>query len=337
MVSSMQRQPEFALLDGIRGLAAFVVVLNHARGVLFVGGQAYLADNASWLDKLLIAVFQVTSLGPHAVIVFFVLSGFSIAHSVERGGTVGEFYSRRLLRLLPPCLGGMLLAWLPYSIGNMPYGKYITQYWSLVHEAIFYFLAPFIAAPRGRWYFLAVACAGFVAGLQYPPDGSAPWHFLFHYALYFAVGVVAYHRRDDLQRIAVSKTTFVLACAVLVAGIVGLTRFWLQGSFLASAALSLFLICNFQQHRITNAALRGLGAMSYTLYVTHFAAIWIWAQWLGFMVPSSNPWQWMTAVPFCLAVSVVFYLALELPSMRALKYLRRGRAAWARRAAETDG
>jgi len=64
-------------LDAVRSLAAFDVVIGHARN-LFLQPYESIAF-PSYLDKV---IYFVTGLGHQAVIAFFVLSGFFIGASV---------------------------------------------------------------------------------------------------------------------------------------------------------------------------------------------------------------------------------------------------------------
>ena len=68
----------YEIIDGIRGLAALAVVLHH---------------------------LQVIGIGPYAVIVFFVISGYCIAASVDSTRRKGQgpltFLARRLWRIYP--------------------------------------------------------------------------------------------------------------------------------------------------------------------------------------------------------------------------------------------
>lgn len=324
---------DFRILEGLRGLAAFVVVLNHARGGLFIGGQKYLAasDGTLW-DKLLIALFQVTSLGGNAVIVFFVLSGFSIAHSVQAGGSTSRFYMRRVVRLVPPCVGGLLLAWLAYwaTPFSHTFQSLIAQYWSLYQEAIFYVLAPLVAAAAWRFHFAAAALAGYLVGVAVG-DGGIAHNFVFHYAFYFAVGVIAYHRRDLLEQLSISKLWLAAASVAAIGAMIATVHFWPKVSYLIAVAFSLVLIRNFLLHRLTSQWLEALGAMSYTLYITHIAAIALWALVLheAGLLPqktSASPWLWMTAVPVALLVSYGMYLVFEKPANDVLSKMRSRRS-----------
>jgi peptidoglycan/LPS O-acetylase OafA/YrhL len=97
-------------LDGIRGLAASYVVVNHVFERAFPG---YPVDHAPWWAGWFIY-------GRFAVVVFIVPSGFSLALSPARHGWrldgVSRFARRRARRILPAYLGALAfslaIAWL---------------------------------------------------------------------------------------------------------------------------------------------------------------------------------------------------------------------------------
>src|SRR5438270_10850001 len=90
----MTRQ-RLAGLDGIRGLAALFVVVNHIFLRAFPG---YPVDHAPFWAGWFIY-------GRFAVVVFIVLSGFSLALSPARHGwrldAISRFAQRRAPRILP--------------------------------------------------------------------------------------------------------------------------------------------------------------------------------------------------------------------------------------------
>jgi peptidoglycan/LPS O-acetylase OafA/YrhL len=94
----------FLLIDALRGLAALAVVFFHAHE-----GRHIDALSAA-LPRFLAALIARGDLG---VQVFFVLSGFVIAHSMSRHevtvGYVGRFLLRRSIRLDPPYWLSMVL------------------------------------------------------------------------------------------------------------------------------------------------------------------------------------------------------------------------------------
>ena len=92
-------KPHYALLDGLRGVAALLVVWYH----IFEGFQ--FAGNKPVIDFI--------NHGYLAVDFFFILSGFVVGYAYDnRWGktlTLGGFFRRRLIRLQPMvCMGAMI-------------------------------------------------------------------------------------------------------------------------------------------------------------------------------------------------------------------------------------
>jgi peptidoglycan/LPS O-acetylase OafA/YrhL len=90
------RAGRIAGLDGIRGLAAVFVVMNH---IFLRAWPGYPVDRAPfWATEFIYGRF--------AVIVFIALSGFSLALGPARSGwrfdSVARFAHRRAWRILPP-------------------------------------------------------------------------------------------------------------------------------------------------------------------------------------------------------------------------------------------
>src|SRR5665647_1005420 len=106
-IRKLAQKIDFKILDGLRGIAALYVVFNHARGNLFIGGIKYaqIKDISRWSiwEKLYFSALRLTSLGKEFVILFFILSGFSIAYSLSKSHSKIQFYLRRVIRIYP-CL-----------------------------------------------------------------------------------------------------------------------------------------------------------------------------------------------------------------------------------------
>lgn len=97
MMSTTQllAKPHYPILDGLRGVAAIMVVIFHI----------FEAHATTHLD-------QIVNHGYLAVDFFFVLSGFVIGYAYDdRWGkmTLGDFFKRRLVRLHPMVVVGMIV------------------------------------------------------------------------------------------------------------------------------------------------------------------------------------------------------------------------------------
>jgi peptidoglycan/LPS O-acetylase OafA/YrhL len=93
--NSLATKPHYPILDGLRGVAAIMVVAFHI----------FEAHATSSLD-------QIINHGYLAVDFFFVLSGFVVGYAYDdRWGslTIGGFFKRRLVRLQPMVVMGMII------------------------------------------------------------------------------------------------------------------------------------------------------------------------------------------------------------------------------------
>src|SRR5215471_367332 len=122
-------------LDGVRGLAALFVVLNHIFERAWAG---YPANHAPFWAAWMIY-------GRFAVIIFIALSGFSLGLGPARSGwrfkSIATYAHRRAWRILPPywaALGfSLVMTW--YVLAQpgwpVPNGKSVVVYGSLVEDA----------------------------------------------------------------------------------------------------------------------------------------------------------------------------------------------------------
>src|SRR5690349_10958843 len=114
----MTKKINFNILESLRGLAALYVCIGHCRAVLWIGGTEYVKQNPSLsaIDYAILAINMTTRLSSEFVIVFFVLSGFSIAHSLRNSKAPLPFYKRRFIRLYPPYIAALLWGMLTIGI-----------------------------------------------------------------------------------------------------------------------------------------------------------------------------------------------------------------------------
>lgn len=355
----------FKILDGLRGLAATYVVVNHSRGFIQRGG-AELAkeipvENWSLFNKLYYTGLQITTLGKEFVVFFFVLSGFSIAHSLTKKPAVLPFYKRRIIRLYPPYFLALVYAalvfWLvsllapvilashevsvfdnsKYVFLNLVYipkGSLIDQFWSLTHEVIFYIVLPLCFVRNLRIY-LFLSAVFYIAGWVYNWKGLAgntiPTQFLFDYHFYFAAGIMIYKNYEKALRIFSLKKSHFWLLSLFVFAVSVVVKFKMGDDNritpLLFCYLSVLMLINFLKYQISNTVFRFLGNLSYTIYITHIASIYLFILLMnesGIMKgrTTDNPVIWPFAVVFSLLLSVPMYLLAEKPTKKILDKLR---------------
>jgi peptidoglycan/LPS O-acetylase OafA/YrhL len=206
--------PRLAGLDGIRGIAALFVVLHHCWLRAFPGFPY--TPTPLWTGWL--------AFGHLAVVVFIVLSGFSLALGPARRnwqlGSIRRFLHRRAWRILPPywaaLVFSLLMAWIvvPQPGEGTPTGKSVVifglllqdvfgspspngAFWSIAIEAQLYLALPLLLLVRRRAGAAVVLLVVTVPGVVITV--LAPWspvvamflRFVPEMAVLFTIGVVA--------------------------------------------------------------------------------------------------------------------------------------------------
>lgn len=122
-------------LDGLRGVAALVVVISHLtiafRPQAFFGKEQELSY--SWLSRFAISPLFVFVNGSFAVFIFFVLSGFVISASADRnrGSIIGACVAR-IVRLSLPAGASILFAAAILNLGLLsvsPVAEIVGHWW----------------------------------------------------------------------------------------------------------------------------------------------------------------------------------------------------------------
>jgi len=231
-------------LDGIRGLAALFVVINHIFLRAFPG---YPVDNApAWAAWFIYGRF--------AVVVFIVLSGFSLALSPARHGwrldSIRTFAVRRARRILPAYWAALAfsiaIAWLvvpppgqglPGSRSAIVNGLLVQNIvgapspnrslWTMAVEAQLYLVFPLLLLTVRRYGGLAMVAAVTL--------------------VVAAVGIVGPHvpRLDTFVIQSAPDLAALFAIGIMAAGIVGASRArrsWPWGWFALAAAVPVFAV-----------------------------------------------------------------------------------------------
>lgn len=167
-----------AWLDALRGIAALCVVFDHF--------------SYHDLQHVHSVVFSFVDPGLYGIAVFFLVSGFIVPASLERGGSVRRFWVGRLFRLYPLFVAaiGIVLIMHEFSIGTLrgadatprtavvshllmlsdllDVPSVINVFWTLAFEMVFYLLltALFVLGlhRRSASYALTFAVAGLALG-----------------------------------------------------------------------------------------------------------------------------------------------------------------------------
>jgi peptidoglycan/LPS O-acetylase OafA/YrhL len=358
---SVSRAPlsgNFALVQALRGLAAFWVVLFHASEGHHI--DALRRAMPAFINSL---IFDA---GHFGVAIFFALSGFVIAHSVA-GDTItpnyaARFFLRRSIRLDPPywaaiilVLGLQALASIAAHVPAQPvsatqiaahiiYGQQLLGiaqinpvFWTLAFEIQFYLafvLALMLARlAGGRWTLAAVQVVMALAALVSAFGGwsSLPAGLFLQLWHAFFVGVLAYWSAQGSRHW--------LAALAVIGGamIIHNPDENMFGLISAGTAIMLLLASRTRwlSQGLNSQPWQALGMISYSLYLTHNpltgAGYFIGSRILGHSVLAETV-QFFAVTTFCVVGAYAFWWLIERPShrlARRIAYVKLGAAEYA--------
>ena len=299
-------------IDGLRGLAALLVVAAHA-------------DNR----------FEV---GRHGVSIFFVISGFIICYSLRNTPATWidslRFIGRRIVRLDPPywaliattqllarpsVSAGSLLAHAFYVQSFVGYSHIVTVFWTLCIEVQFY-LTFLIIRAVATWLRLPLALVAlplFVASLvnmRYPESFEAAvgscnaLTCLIPFYASFYLGILAcnfFVSRSPSDRFTLFGA---LAASSLRLGV----QFddWLAVSIVTAIGIYAASLGNGMRHWLADPISQFFGRISYSLYLWHLLVI----STVTFRTGSQ-----LLAVSAAIFFSALMYLMIERPSVLMAK------------------
>ena len=336
----------FHFLDSVRGLAALWVVLDHISN--------YNANLQASMNHVLYTwIFDIGRIGP---VVFFVLSGYVISHSLRNNRQTlkdsGTFIARRWMRLSPPYYAAVVLAIvvsyvashvkgefyeLP-SLGNLvAHVFYVPDllhlhmvngvHWTLYLEVQFYALLwlfqwAFIRlrhrVPAAAFALLGACMAITVA---WPILG-----WLHHRETYFApyvytffLGVLLYWAR---QRVIPRWVSTVYLLAVGVGWIV--QKDVLAGGAFVTGCLIWLAESGIRMETWLQAKpFQVLGAISFSVYLVHSPIMGV-TNWAGIkLIGDSAAAQAVMVIPYVITSLVSGWVAWWLIERRAIEWSRR--------------
>jgi peptidoglycan/LPS O-acetylase OafA/YrhL len=167
--ANLQTKSHYEILDGLRGVAALMVVIFHTF-------EAYADDNR---------FKQIINHGYLAVDFFFLLSGFVVAYAYDdRWGsmTQWDFYKRRLIRLQPMVITGTVIGAVLFYFQSSPIFPLVgtTPIWKMLRVMLVGFtMIPLLPSMDIRGW-----------NEMHPLDGPA-WSLFFEYIanILYALGI----------------------------------------------------------------------------------------------------------------------------------------------------
>lgn len=327
----VSRPPRLPILDAIRGFAALAVCLYHLIGQIDLGSE-FITRHSVW-----------GALGVHA---FFVVSGFVIPLSLYTSGynfsNFGRFLIKRITRIDPPYLasialmlafgwamatfvkstnGKMPLDSLPQLLAHLGYANAILGYewispiyWTLAIEFQYYILIG-LAFPlilhRSWTVRLAVLASLILAPYSVPDQRLA-----FYYLPWFAMGIISFYLRIG----AIPRW----AHLVLV-GVFSAASFASTGPVETVALAGTTLLIAYWKWNVWSW-ITALGAISYSLYLTHgvFGRGFITVAKAFHPSPLASALVLILATAFSILCAFAFYRLVELPSIQLASKLRYG-------------
>lgn len=350
-------------LDWLRFIAALMVVAIHARGGLWVEWGRLAEESRMILGA---AFFAVTRAGAEWVLVFFVLSGFLVGGKVIERLESGTFnlrnyvidrFTRIWVPLIPALVWSALVAQLvdkPLSWfdlwGNLAglQGVFVKSYagnyplWSLAYEIWFYFLAGCLAV----WILSGGTrriIAGFAMAFGLAIFTKLDVVFLFAWVL-GALTYWLYHHPRNPGLAAVGGLLIVAGYVfsqLRSATISVDTSTWLHyapsvsvAMLVLSSGIALVLpyLTKLEPKSSLGKRIDAIGgrlaAFSYTLYLTHYPALYLWE----YLVPgrhevidfASITW-YVIRIASCIAVSWLLYLPFEKQTKHIRRFLSQAR------------
>jgi peptidoglycan/LPS O-acetylase OafA/YrhL len=319
-----------AYIDGLRGLAALLVVFRHGP-LVFVG-----------LNNPANPILFVSRLGYSGVDLFFVLSGFCLAYPTIASGkpfSLTRFAAHRLVRVIPPfyaaiaILGTLYFLGVHSAVSAEHRGGIPISGWDVVRQALFIDRGTALLTPQFwtlpvemRWYFLfpvvlwlwfkdqrlffGVLGIAIVASLFFAPTNDV-------LALpAFLLGIVAARvvSHNEIPRLASWS-----ALIGTLAAVIYLEWRLIEASYLIRQVLwelaYFWLVVtvsksNLLQRAFSSRVMLGFGAISYSLYLMHMAPInWVQNNFLG--IPPLE--RTILGMALGIAVSIPFWFLFERP------------------------
>lgn len=353
-------KPRFSQIDELRGVAAALVLVAHACETF--APYAAKAGHSVVLNRISLGV----DFGRIGVVLFFIISGFVVAHSLHsRGMTLSRFAIRRVFRLYPlfwvsvlvaACVAGAdrsmatVLANMTMVPALLGFEPLMGLYWTLETELIFYFAAALLFStghlfrPTALFSMIAALILLFAALMfdVIPPASRLEWQSL-PLNLSFMLWGALFHATRFSPPLATRDIRYqewlprIAAVLVLAPSLYVFVRHFhskspddLRWGLAYPIALALFWIVCSKGHRSIGIVAR-LGVISYSIYLFHALAVMLLARLLDAgVIPgalATLPAMVVLSLAATSVLATVSYGMVERPFIRAARRLTAGRPA----------
>lgn len=342
----------YTSLDGLRGLAAFVVLVHHcclvspqlADAVDFGVEQAF----DSWVWWVTFTPLHLIWAGREAVYVFFILSGFVLTLPFLRAAPPSwrAYYPKRIVRIYLPVWASIAfalsMAWANPRVAGPEFSSWLNLHdeqpnllsdallirgasqlnsplWSLQWEMVFSLLLPlyWLAAKRlRRMWVLGAFGLLVVIGAAEVTNLAGPV-----FLPMFGLGAMMATKRDALERWARRVSPWGWSALVTLLMILLCSR-WLfpqlpvpivTATIGGTLILFVFIGCKTATMFGNNRMVQWLGTRSFSLYLVHEPIVVS----VALSMRASDPFLVaLSAVPLSLIAAEAFYRLVEKPSHR---------------------
>jgi peptidoglycan/LPS O-acetylase OafA/YrhL len=349
----------FPWLDLIRFLAAFIVLVVHARHFAFVD-YGMLPSNQKTL--MIAGLFAVSRIGSEAVIMFFVLSGFLVGGLAftrikDRSFKVIDYSVDRFSRIMTPLFPALILSgligwivdgeFLPWDfIGNLLslQGVLVPVFggngplWSLSYEVWFYILMSggALLAFQGSKQFLG-AFIIILFMIIFTKLSVVYWFC-------WIIGAMAFvFRPSRFSFLLLSSSVFLTFVAVILVELamptnslnaanwrafipsIEMSRLLLAiGMALLLQQMSLFNTNNLFLVRIDSMG-TSLAAFAYTLYLTHYPLLHLGAYWgvkRSEFISADAVWVFLFEIFMCMVAAWLIYMMFEKHTVKVRRWIK---------------
>lgn len=348
-------------LDWVRFLAAFMVVVSHARGSTWVGWSSLPPSAQTTITKVF---YAVTRAGLEWVVIFFVLSGFLVGGNTIRKVRGNKFQTSwfvldRITRIWVPLLPALIFTTLVAATCGMPLsmvdlagnvlglqGIFSQNFghneplWSLSYEIWFYVIVGAVAAfwhsgMRGRTWAAIALMIGILAFLKLSPWLLGCWlvgvfssladEAKFHPAGPFPWLILA------LIGAGWSQLDSGTHAEIFMAG-TGIAHGRDFALLLESLGAGLFIAAITRRPpsdpRIASIDFAGgkFAAISYTLYLTHYPTLLLWEKFgpeKSVVLNINSLLLFAGKISSCLMLAFLLYLPFEARTSLVRERLRR--------------